>query len=190
MASPPPPLWTTELIARGELEENLSEEEKRKLEKINPIEVKFFRLVQRLGRSPEDSIAVQVLYRLVLVAGRPSNQVRSERGWLSRGSWQAPIRHRRPGEPPSGSVTTPTPPRRPTPAPVLAMLIENSLGEENLVFSVSHLLPSPEEVNLTEAENEQTKHVYSVAVATAVAVEAAVMAAQPVAEVVRLTTVT
>ncbi|KAA8527455.1 hypothetical protein F0562_034830 [Nyssa sinensis] len=63
-----------ELMARGEPEENLSEEEKRKLEKINPIAVKFFRLVQRLGRSPEDSIAAQVLYRLVLAAGRPSNQ--------------------------------------------------------------------------------------------------------------------
>ncbi|KAA8516523.1 hypothetical protein F0562_016971 [Nyssa sinensis] len=56
--------------------------------------------------------------------------------------------------------------------------------------TVSHPLPPPEEVNLTEEENEQTKHVYSVAVATAAADEAAVVAAQPAAEVVRLTTVT
>lgn len=44
-----------------------------------------------------------------------------------------------------------------------------------------------EEMKLTEAENEQNKHVYSVAIATAVAAEAAVAAAQAAAEVVRLT---
>lgn len=47
--------------------------------------------------------------------------------------------------------------------------------------------PSAEEVKLTEAENEQSKHAYSVAFATAVAAEAAVAAAQAAAEVVRLT---
>ncbi|KAK3003096.1 hypothetical protein RJ639_019431 [Escallonia herrerae] len=48
--------------------------------------------------------------------------------------------------------------------------------------------PSVEEVKLTEAENEQSKHAYSVAFATAMAAEAAVAAAQAAAEVVRLTT--
>uniref|UniRef100_A0A5B7AX62 DUF4005 domain-containing protein n=1 Tax=Davidia involucrata TaxID=16924 RepID=A0A5B7AX62_DAVIN len=56
--------------------------------------------------------------------------------------------------------------------------------------SVSHPLPPPEEVKLTEVENEQTKHAYTVAVATAAAAEAAVAAAQAAAEVVRLTAVT
>lgn len=44
-----------------------------------------------------------------------------------------------------------------------------------------------EDVKLKEAENEQSKHAYSVALATAVAAEAAVAAAQAAAEVVRLT---
>ncbi|XP_042476902.1 protein IQ-DOMAIN 3-like [Macadamia integrifolia] len=48
-------------------------------------------------------------------------------------------------------------------------------------------LPS-EELKLTEAENEQNKHAYSVALATAAAAEAAVAAAQAAAEIVRLTT--
>uniref|UniRef100_A0A5B7AWX8 DUF4005 domain-containing protein n=1 Tax=Davidia involucrata TaxID=16924 RepID=A0A5B7AWX8_DAVIN len=52
--------------------------------------------------------------------------------------------------------------------------------------TVSHPLPLPEEVKLTEVENEQTKHVYSVAVATDVAAEAA----HATAEVVRSTAVT
>lgn len=39
------------------------------------------------------------------------------------------------------------------------------------------------------AENEQSKHAYSVALATAVAAEAAVAAAQAAAEVVRLTSI-
>ncbi|XP_031279805.1 protein IQ-DOMAIN 1-like [Pistacia vera] len=46
-----------------------------------------------------------------------------------------------------------------------------------------------EDVKLTEAENEQSKHAYSVAMATAAAAEAAVAAAQAAAEVVRLTAV-
>ncbi|KAG5219165.1 hypothetical protein OIU76_012472 [Salix suchowensis] len=49
--------------------------------------------------------------------------------------------------------------------------------------------PTVEDVKLTEAGNEQSKHAYSVALATAVAAEAAVAAAQAAAEVVRLTTV-
>lgn len=40
---------------------------------------------------------------------------------------------------------------------------------------------------MNEAENEQSKHAYSVAFATAKAAEAAVAAAQAAAEVVRLT---
>ncbi|CAK7333195.1 unnamed protein product [Dovyalis caffra] len=42
----------------------LSEEEKKILEKIQHIKVKFLRLVQRLGQSPEDSIVESVLHRL------------------------------------------------------------------------------------------------------------------------------
>ncbi|KAE9617500.1 hypothetical protein Lal_00034170 [Lupinus albus] len=48
-------------------------------------------------------------------------------------------------------------------------------------------LPPIQEVKLSEAENEQSKHAYSLAFATAVAAEAAVAAAQAAAEVVRLT---
>ncbi|KAL7178173.1 hypothetical protein ACSBR2_031343 [Camellia fascicularis] len=65
---------TARTRARAESEENLSEEEKKKLEKLQKIRVKFFRLLQRVGLSPEDSMASQVLYRLVLAAGRPSSQ--------------------------------------------------------------------------------------------------------------------
>lgn len=47
-----------------------------------------------------------------------------------------------------------------------------------------------EEVELTNGENEQNEHAYSVAVATTVAAEPAVVAAQAATEVVRVTTVT
>ncbi|CAK9159718.1 unnamed protein product [Ilex paraguariensis] len=63
-----------EFTSRGESEETLNEEEKQQLERIQQIRVKFLRLVRRLGRSPADSVAAQVLYRLVLAAGRPSSQ--------------------------------------------------------------------------------------------------------------------
>ncbi|CAA0828198.1 Translocase of chloroplast 159- chloroplastic [Striga hermonthica] len=53
-----------------EYEENLSEEEKKKLEKLQQIRVKFLRLVHRLGLSPDESVAGQVLYRLALLGGR------------------------------------------------------------------------------------------------------------------------
>uniref|UniRef100_A0A7N0TB97 AIG1-type G domain-containing protein n=1 Tax=Kalanchoe fedtschenkoi TaxID=63787 RepID=A0A7N0TB97_KALFE len=70
-----PNLFSSSAIAaRGESESNLSEGERKKLESIQQLRVKFLRLVHRLGQSSEDSIAAQVLYRLVLVAGRPSNQ--------------------------------------------------------------------------------------------------------------------
>ncbi|GMP76561.1 hypothetical protein CsSME_00033175 [Camellia sinensis var. sinensis] len=65
---------TARTRARVESEEIVSEEEKKKLEKLQMIRVKFFRLLQRVGLSPEDSMASQVLYRLVLAAGRPSSQ--------------------------------------------------------------------------------------------------------------------
>ncbi|KAK8683035.1 hypothetical protein V6N13_039109 [Hibiscus sabdariffa] len=54
---------------------NLSEEDKIKLEKLQLIRVKFLRLVQRLKLSTEDSIAAQVLYRLALVAGRQTSEL-------------------------------------------------------------------------------------------------------------------
>ncbi|XP_024994112.1 protein IQ-DOMAIN 1-like [Cynara cardunculus var. scolymus] len=50
--------------------------------------------------------------------------------------------------------------------------------------------PPTEEAKLTAAENEQSKHAYSVAYATAVAAEAAVAAAHAAAEIVRLTSTT
>ncbi|KAF3433894.1 hypothetical protein FNV43_RR24997 [Rhamnella rubrinervis] len=54
---------------------------------------------------------------------------------------------------------------------------------------VAPTTPPVEDVKPTEADNAQSKHAYSVALATAVAAEAAVAAAQAAAEVVRLTTV-
>lgn len=50
--------------------------------------------------------------------------------------------------------------------------------------------PVEEEVKLTNAENEQSDHPYSVAVASAAAADAAVAAAQAATDVVRLTEVT
>ncbi|XP_022765337.1 protein IQ-DOMAIN 1-like [Durio zibethinus] len=61
-----------------------------------------------------------------------------------------------------------------------------SLPEET---EVTALPPPTEDVKLTDAENEQSKHAYSVALATAMAAEAAVAAAQAAVEVVRLTSV-
>lgn len=57
-------------------------------------------------------------------------------------------------------------------------------------MSHPHPLPPLEDEKLTEVENEQTRHTYSVAVATAAAAEAAVAAAEAASEVVRLTKVT
>ncbi|KAL1558415.1 translocase of chloroplast 159, chloroplastic-like protein [Salvia divinorum] len=66
-----PSLFGTQAPAGGgEVEENLSEEEKKKLEKLQEIRVKFLRLVHRLGLTPEESVAAQVLYRLALLGGR------------------------------------------------------------------------------------------------------------------------
>ncbi|KAL3827836.1 hypothetical protein ACJIZ3_016638 [Penstemon smallii] len=62
------------ISSRGETEENLSEDEKKKLEKLQQIRVKFLRLVHRLGLSLEESVAAQVLYRLALLGGRQGTQ--------------------------------------------------------------------------------------------------------------------
>ncbi|KAL6971276.1 hypothetical protein U1Q18_030955 [Sarracenia purpurea var. burkii] len=60
--------------SRSESEENLNEEERKRLEKIQLIRVKFLSIVNRLGQSSDDSIAAQVLYRLDLIARRPSSR--------------------------------------------------------------------------------------------------------------------
>lgn len=60
--------------AGDEFEYNLSEEEKKKIEKIQLLRVKFLRLVQRLGISTEDFRVSKVLYRFVLDARRYSSQ--------------------------------------------------------------------------------------------------------------------
>ncbi|KAI3679037.1 hypothetical protein L6452_38344 [Arctium lappa] len=62
------------LMTAGETDGNLSEEERKKLETLQSIRVKFLRLVQRLGLSPDESVAAQVLYRLALIAGRQTGQ--------------------------------------------------------------------------------------------------------------------
>ncbi|KVH94474.1 translocase of chloroplast 159, chloroplastic [Cynara cardunculus var. scolymus] len=62
------------LMTAGETDSNLSEEERKKLETLQSIRVKFLRLVQRLGLSPDESVAAQVLYRLALIAGRQTGQ--------------------------------------------------------------------------------------------------------------------
>ncbi|KAI7753018.1 hypothetical protein M8C21_016773 [Ambrosia artemisiifolia] len=62
------------------------------------------------------------------------------------------------------------------------------LQKETIVEDHAPLSISPHrEVTITEAENEQSKHAYSVAYATAMGAEAAVAAAHAAAEVVRLT---
>eukprot|EP00268_Persea_americana_P067715 TRINITY_DN934_c2_g1_i11.p1 TRINITY_DN934_c2_g1~~TRINITY_DN934_c2_g1_i11.p1 ORF type:complete len:1479 (-),score=415.35 TRINITY_DN934_c2_g1_i11:725-5161(-) len=59
----------SELAAIGESDENMNDEEKKMQEKILGIRVKFLRLLQRLGQSPDDTVAAQVLYRLGLAEG-------------------------------------------------------------------------------------------------------------------------
>ncbi|TMW83854.1 hypothetical protein EJD97_000594 [Solanum chilense] len=63
----------TESISEG----ILSEEEKKKLEKLQQLRITYLRLIHKLNRSPEDSIAAQVLYRLVRTAGKSASQVSS-----------------------------------------------------------------------------------------------------------------
>jgi Toc86/159 family protein import component len=71
---PAPRLNCPSPIAGGEFEDNLSEEEKKKIEKIQLLRVKFLRLVQRLHISTEDFRVSKVLYRFVLDAMRYSSQ--------------------------------------------------------------------------------------------------------------------
>lgn len=59
----------------GDSESNLTDEEKKKLERLQQIQVKFLRLLHRLGLSTDESVAAQVLYRLTLAAGRQSGQL-------------------------------------------------------------------------------------------------------------------
>ncbi|KDP32549.1 hypothetical protein JCGZ_14761 [Jatropha curcas] len=78
-------------------------------------------------------------------------------------------------------------------------LVVSSFEGTNTLAAPAAVTPPPpppppshcaiEDVKLAEAENEQSKHAYSVAIATAVAAEAAVAAAHAAAEVVRLTSV-
>ncbi|MCD7468550.1 hypothetical protein HAX54_006894 [Datura stramonium] len=69
-----PNLFThSSLLNSGESENNLSEEEKKKLEKLQQIRIKFLRLIHRLGLSSDESIAAQVLYRMTLIARRQNS---------------------------------------------------------------------------------------------------------------------
>ncbi|KAK9992274.1 hypothetical protein SO802_027259 [Lithocarpus litseifolius] len=67
-------VFSSELQVEDESEDSLSEEEKKKIEKIQLVRVKFLRLVRRLGISPEDTGVSKVLYRLAPVAGRHFSQ--------------------------------------------------------------------------------------------------------------------
>ncbi|KAK7315914.1 hypothetical protein VNO77_34496 [Canavalia gladiata] len=65
---------------------------------------------------------------------------------------------------------------------------DSELASEEAPVSVAPpVLPPLEDVKLTDAENEQNKHAFSLAFATVVAAEAAAAAAHAAAEVVRLT---
>ncbi|XP_008790222.2 translocase of chloroplast 101, chloroplastic-like [Phoenix dactylifera] len=59
----------SELAVAPEPDNVITEEEKKLHERVELIKVKFLRLVQRLGHSPEDTVAAQVLYRLNLAEG-------------------------------------------------------------------------------------------------------------------------
>ncbi|MED6106405.1 hypothetical protein PIB30_004640 [Stylosanthes scabra] len=61
--------------ASAESDDNLSKEEKKKLENLQQIRIKYLRLVKRMGFTIEESIVAQVLYRLTLVAGRHTGQI-------------------------------------------------------------------------------------------------------------------
>ncbi|GKC81613.1 hypothetical protein Tco_1137330 [Tanacetum coccineum] len=71
-AAPRPPrssMFNGSVLPVTETDPNLTEEERKKLEKLQAIRVKFLRLIQRLGLSTDESVAAQVLYRLALVGG-------------------------------------------------------------------------------------------------------------------------
>lgn len=67
-------VFSSDIQVEDESEDSLSEEEKKKIEKIQLVRVKFLRLVRRLGVSPEDTGVSKVLYRLATVAGRHFSQ--------------------------------------------------------------------------------------------------------------------
>ncbi|XP_020113514.1 translocase of chloroplast 159, chloroplastic-like [Ananas comosus] len=59
----------SELALAADPLSELNDEEKKLHEKVELIRVKFLRLVYRLGHSPDDTVAAQVLYRLSLAEG-------------------------------------------------------------------------------------------------------------------------
>lgn len=66
---------SSSLSNSGDVDSNLSDEEKKKLETLQQIRVKFLRLVHRLGLSSDEHVVAQVLYRLALLAGRQNGQI-------------------------------------------------------------------------------------------------------------------
>ncbi|TYH32755.1 hypothetical protein ES332_D13G011400v1 [Gossypium tomentosum] len=70
-----PNIFSPAVTSRGDSDNNLTEEDKIKLEKLQLIRVKFLRILQRLGLSTEDSLAAQVLYRLAHVARRQTSEL-------------------------------------------------------------------------------------------------------------------
>ena len=67
-------VFSSDIRVEDESEDSLSEEEKKKIEKIQLVRVKFLRLVRRLGVSPEDTGVSKVLHRLAPVTGRHFSQ--------------------------------------------------------------------------------------------------------------------
>ncbi|XP_020576845.1 translocase of chloroplast 159, chloroplastic [Phalaenopsis equestris] len=66
----------SELAAVSDSSHSMDDDEKKLHEKVEQIRVKFLRLVHRLGHSPEDTVAAQVLYRINLAEGiRQGRQV-------------------------------------------------------------------------------------------------------------------
>ncbi|KQK07458.1 translocase of chloroplast 159, chloroplastic [Brachypodium distachyon] len=59
----------SELAMTAEPNEEMTEEEKKLHEKVELIRVKFLRLVYKLGATPDETVAAQVLYRLSLAEG-------------------------------------------------------------------------------------------------------------------------
>ncbi|KAM3407357.1 hypothetical protein ACQJBY_001033 [Aegilops geniculata] len=59
----------SELAVTAEPNDEMTEEEKKLHDKVELIRVKFLRLVYKLGATPEETVAAQVLYRLSLAEG-------------------------------------------------------------------------------------------------------------------------
>jgi Toc86/159 family protein import component len=59
----------SELAVTADPTDEMTEEEKKLHDKVDLIRVKFLRLVYRLGATPEETVAAQVLYRLSLAEG-------------------------------------------------------------------------------------------------------------------------